>query len=294
MVVGRIRGQEGPGRDQSTDVAKHDGRSDRGRASRVGDHVRRDVGVAESAKGEAAAGNQEGSTIPHHGVLAGEEHDVSRDHQGRADNEEDQSLVKSPAEEREQNGEEGAHNVGRDGVQLLRHHGRMRVDSLDDCRREESQSLDGDVVQQEDKRGGQRDGAEDAAQRLGKVQLVENLSGTNTLRLDARNGQILLFLCEPTGSFRSVGHRHEGDERNADGDDAFDGKKHTPATETAKVVERKDAGSEKATKSSGEGCHDNVQGQTESQLKPVSWEMFTRQVVKYTSLTSLRRYHRLR
>lgn len=53
--------------------------------------------------------------------------------------------------------------------------------------------------------------AEDATQNLLGLNLVEDLSDTNALRLDTGNSKIFLFLGEPPCCLRPVG---EGDESN--------------------------------------------------------------------------------
>ena len=75
--------------------------------------------IAECPERKGTAGNQEGCTIANVWTGAAEEHDVSRHHQRRANDEEDHASVKAPAEEREEDRKEGTHDIWWDGVQLL-------------------------------------------------------------------------------------------------------------------------------------------------------------------------------
>ena len=56
------------------------------------------------------------------------------------------------------------------------------------------------------------------------------------------------------------------DNRQADGDDAFNDKDHPPALHAANMVQSQNAGRQKATKGTGHGRHDNVQRQAESKF----------------------------
>ena len=153
VVIRRVGGQEGPRGDQATDVAEHDIGADGGGAGGVGDDVGGDVGVAEGAEGEGAAGDEEGGGVADAGVGAGQEHDVASRHQRAADDEEDEAAVELPAEEGEEHGEEAADDVGRHRLQLLRDDAGFGVDGLDDGRGEEGEALDRDVVEEEDEGG---------------------------------------------------------------------------------------------------------------------------------------------
>jgi hypothetical protein len=59
-------------------------------------------------------------------------HDVPNHHQRRTANEQDRSSVDSPTNEWDQDSEEGADDVGRDGVELLGYDGVFGVDCADD------------------------------------------------------------------------------------------------------------------------------------------------------------------
>lgn len=191
-------------------------------------------------------------------VGAGQEHDVSTHHQWSGHDEEDVSTIEPPGEQGEKKDEEGPDHIRRDGVELLRYHRVLRVDCLDDGWQEKRKALDGDVVEEEDEGGGQGDRAEDATENFDGVDLVEHLGGPDTLRLDSGNGEILLFLAEPPGRLGTVGHGEKGNDGQATGDDAFDGKDHAPLMQTTEMVEGEDGGSQKAAKGTGQRSHDDV------------------------------------
>lgn len=268
VVVGPVERQERPGRDEAADVAEHDVGADGGRAGGVGDDVGGDLGVAEGAEGEGAAGDEERRAVPDLRVRADEEHDVADHHEGGADDEEDVAAVEPPAEEREEDGEEGADDVRGHGVELLGDDGGLGVDRPDDGGGEEGEALDGDVVEEEDEGGGEGDGAEDAAEDLDGVELVQHLGGGDTLRLDPGDGEILLRLGEPLGGLGPVGQGDERDEGEDAGDDALDGEDHPPPVKAAEVGELQDAGGQETAERAGERGHDDVEGQSEGQLAP--------------------------
>ncbi|KAJ8106704.1 hypothetical protein OPT61_g9364 [Boeremia exigua] len=262
-----VGGEETPCRDQAADVAKHDDCADGGGARRVGDDVGRALRVAERAEGEGAGRDDEGRSVAHLRHRAGQEHNVADHHEGRAHDDEDHAAVEAPAEEGEEEREESAHDVRRDSAELLVHDGGAWVDGSYDGRREEGKTLHGDVVQEEDERCGQDDGVEDTAERLLPVELVENLVLSNALRLDTRDSQILLLLSQPPRSLGSIGQGDEGDEGEEAGDDALDGEDHPPAGERAKRVECEDSRGQETTERAGQRRHDNVQRETERQLR---------------------------
>lgn len=112
----------------------------------------------------------------------------------------------------------------------------------------------------------QRDGVENAAKRLGPVHLVQDLGSGNVLRLHASDGQILFLLGQPARGGRSVGQRGEGDQRKNAGDNAFDSENHAPAVQAAEAVELEDARGQETPKGTGDGGHDEVEGQSEDHL----------------------------
>lgn len=119
------------------------------------------------------------------------------------------ALVELGAEPRDDEGEETTDNVRRDGEELLHDRGLPRVDSRYNSRSKESQALDGNVVEQEDKRGGQSDWAEEAEPQFLIVDTVEHGGLSNTLRLDTGNSEIAFRLRKPSGASRAVGEREE-------------------------------------------------------------------------------------
>lgn len=67
------------------------------------------------------------------GGCGGEEHDVAGHCQGGGDDDEDGAAVEFPGEEVEEDGEEGADDVGGDCVELLGDYRVVGVDCCDDC-----------------------------------------------------------------------------------------------------------------------------------------------------------------
>lgn len=210
--VRAIEGQEGPGGDQAADISEHDVCADGGGASGVGDDIVRGVSVGEGAKSKGAAGDEEGRAVARHGVLAGEEHDVSDHDQGRTEDEPRHAAVEDPAEEGEEEGEEGANDVGGHSVKLLAHDACFWVDRTDDGGGEEGKALHGDVVEEEDETCGEGDGAEDAPEGFRQVDFIQEFGGRNTFRFDACDGQVLSML-KPFGKldfFRKMVPFHPG------------------------------------------------------------------------------------
>ncbi|KAI2283161.1 hypothetical protein LOZ03_006797 [Ophidiomyces ophidiicola] len=261
-----VVGQEGPGGDEPADVPDHDVHADGGGAGGVGDDVGGDLGVAQGAEGEGAAGDEKGGTVAHARVLRGEEHGVADHHERGGEDHEDVAAVEAPAEERDEDGEVGADDVGGYGLQLLLHDGVARVDGADDGGQEEGHALHGDVVEQEDEGGGEGDGAEEALGHLGPVELVEHLGGADAFGLDAGDGEVLLLGRQPAGGLGTVGPGDEADEREADGDDALDGEDHAPLAQAAEVGELEDAGGQQAAEGAGQRGHGDVEREAEGQL----------------------------
>lgn len=243
VVVRSIPAEEAPRGDESTDVAKHDcGEEKRQRASpnvaqmcsnppdeqrrgkltictdgRAPCCVTHDVcahlRIGEGAEHECGCGDDESGAVAHMRVLARQEHDVTDHYERGGAHDKNLSPVDLGADERQKQGEEGADDVRGHCVQLLFDDGLFRIDGLDDRRQEEGQALNSDIVEQEDEGCGQRHRAEDAAKDLRLVNLVEDLCLSDTLGLDASNGEILLLLAEPARGLGPVGEGEERDER---------------------------------------------------------------------------------
>lgn len=233
------------------------------------------MGVAERAKGEGATGDDEGCSVADLRNVAGEElvsrsvdaeciskfmtyHDVSGHHQRSTADEQNRASVNAPADERDENRKERANNVRWHGVQLLRYNRVARVNRADNCWSEEGQSLNSDVVQQEDERGSQNDGIENATERLLPVKFIKDFVLANALRLNTCNGEVLLFLAEPPSSLWSICEGEERDECENASDDALDSENHSPARQRAKGVKGEDRGSEETAKGTSKRSHDNV------------------------------------
>lgn len=161
------------------------------------------------------------------------------------------SPVESGAEEGNEEGEEAAYDVRGDGEELLHDGALVGVDGGDDGRGEESEALDGDVVEEEDERGGERDGGHDTQPEFLLVDAVEDFGLADALGLDTGDGQVALLLGKPGGGRGAVSQGEEGDEGEADCDDAFDGEDHAPACEAAEGLEGEDARGEEATEGAG-------------------------------------------
>lgn len=266
VVVGRVRRQEAPRRDEAADVAHHDVEADGGAAGRVRHDVGADLAVADRAEAEERGGDEEGGAVAHAGVGRGQEHDVADHGHGRAGDEEDLAAVNLPRDEGQEEGEEAADDVGRDRVELLHDEGLARVDGADDGRGEEGEALDRDVVEQEDERGRQRYGRHHAQPQLLLVHVVEHDRLADALGADAALGHLALLGGQPAGRGGAVGEGQERDKSQAAGDDAFNDKDHAPRRDGADVVERQDGRGEQTAKGTGHGRHDDEEGQAEGEL----------------------------
>lgn len=106
--------------------------------------------VREGAEHEGGCGDDESGAVADLEILAGEEHYVTYHYEWSGAHYEDLSPVDLGANERQEQGEEGADDVRGYCVQLLLDNGLFGIYGLHDCRQEESQALDSDVVEQED------------------------------------------------------------------------------------------------------------------------------------------------
>lgn len=222
--------------------------------------------VAEGPKGEGSDGDDKDGAVADFGGGAGEEHDVAGHHERCRANEEDGTFVNLGGDEGYDEGGDGSDDVWRDGAELLMHDGLARVDGFHDGGGEEGQTLNGDVVKQEDDGGGEDDGVEDATENFLVVHLVEHRGRAHTFGLDTCTGQDLLLGGQPACRLRSVSEGDVGDEGQTDGNDTFNGEDHPPAGHTAKAVQGEDTRGEKTTECAGQRCHDDVHGQAEGQL----------------------------
>ena len=105
---------------------------------------------------------------------------------------------------------------------MLGDDGGFGVDCLDDGGREKSEALDCDIVEKEDKCGAQSRWVNDTPQCLLAVDLVEDFGCCHTLGFDTRNGEVALFLREPSSSRRAVCQGDECDYREAASNDTLD------------------------------------------------------------------------
>lgn len=288
VVIRSVPAEETPRGDQSSNVAKHDCNNnmsarlsecsgqmclnqpdeprcrmltvcaDRCASSCVTHDVCAHLRVREGAEHEGGCGDDESGTVADLRILTGEEHYITDHYKRGGSHDEDLSPVDLGADKRQEQGEEGADDIRGHCVQLLFDYGLLRIDSLHDRRQEEGQALDCDVVEKKDKGRGQGDGAEDAAEDLGLVNLVEDLCLSDTLRLDAGNGEVLFLLSKPAGCLGPVRESEERNEGEADGDDSLDAKDHSPGVQTAKAGKFQDRRREKSTESACQRRHDDV------------------------------------
>lgn len=200
-----LGGRKGEGEGGRGNTIQADGAA----ARRVGDDVGADLGIGQRADGKQRAGEEEGGSVAGGRVGRSQEHAVAGNNEGRADDHDDLAAVPAPAEQRQEDGEEAADDVGGHGVQLLDDGRLFGVDGADDGRGEEGEALDRDVVEHVDDRGGEGDGVEDAREELLLVHLVENLGGRDALGLDAGNGELALLGGEPSRGLGAVGEGEE-------------------------------------------------------------------------------------
>jgi hypothetical protein len=262
-VVWTVKRQEGPRGNQPAYVSKHDVGSDGGRPSSVGDDVGRHLSVGEGAEGECAGGDEERGGVTGMGVRGGEENDVAHDHKGAADDEEDGAPVISPAEEWDEEGEKGTNDIWRYRVQLQKDYAPSWVDRGDDCWCKESQSTDGDVVEEENKRCRKSHRAEDALEELGGINLIQDFGCPDTFRLHSCNSEVLLIFGQPFRRSWPIGQGEEGDEGDTNRDNAFDGEYHPPRTKATEVTEFQDTRGQETAKSTGKGSAYDVERQAE-------------------------------
>lgn len=120
-VVGRVVGQEGPGRHQAGDVAEKHADGDGHVAGRVGADVRAGLGVAEGPEDEGGAGHEKDGAVADVDVrVVGAEKDEVADHHGRgAGDHEDLSAVELPAGKAHDEEAAGTEGVRGHGEELL-------------------------------------------------------------------------------------------------------------------------------------------------------------------------------
>lgn len=233
----------------------------------VTDDVGADVGVGHGTKNHAGTGNQEASTISNARSLRGQEHGVSDNDGGGGKDDEDLASVEIPTESREGNSKDGSDGVGRDTVKLLLDGAVLGVDGSNDGGEEESKTLDSDVVEEEDEGDLKSDGVGDTTPELDSVDTVDDLSLSETLRLDTGNAEILLLLSEPSSSLGSISECDESDETKTNGDDTLNSKDHSPVVKATEVGELEDSTGQETTESTSKRSHDHVERETESQLR---------------------------
>jgi hypothetical protein len=233
----------------------------------ITDDVGADVGVGHGTENHTGTGNQETSTISNTGSLGGQEHGVSDNDSGGGEDDEDLSSVEVPTESREGNGKDRSDSVGRDTVKLLLDGAVLGVDGSDDGRKEESKTLDSDVVEEEDEGDLKSDGVGDTAPELDSIDAVNDFGLSETLGLDTGDAEILLLLSEPSSSLGSIGESDESDETESDGDDTLNSKDHSPVVKATEVGKLENSTGQETTESASKRSHDHVEGQAESQLR---------------------------
>jgi hypothetical protein len=89
LVVRRVKRQETPSRNKSTDVTKHDHDANRRSACGVGHNVGRDIRSAECTEAKRTRRYEERGSVADLGVVAGEKHDIANHDERRAGDEEE-------------------------------------------------------------------------------------------------------------------------------------------------------------------------------------------------------------
>lgn len=225
------------------------------------------MSVCHGTENHTSTGNQETSTVSNTSSFGSQEHGVTDDNCRGRHNDKDLSLVNPPTDGREDNSKNGTDSVGRNTVKLLLDDAVVGVDGADDSRKEEGETLDSNVVAEENAGDLESDGVGDTAPELDSVDTVDDFGLGKTLRLYTGDAKLLLLLCEPAGGLGSVGEGDKGEETKTDGDDTFNGKDHAPSVKTSKVVELENSAGQKTTKGTSQRSHDHVERQTESQLR---------------------------
>lgn len=279
LIVGTVVREIGPCADQTTKVlilcqyvskngthSEHDVPSDTCRPSTVGQDVDRDLGVAETSERERSTDGQEDSSITDVRLRGAEEHCVSDNGEGSAENEQREALVDLARDEGDNEVDDKANDIRRHSVQLLADRRGVGVDGRNDGGREERNALHGNVDKDEDPRDGQRVGVDDSADSLGLVELVRDLGRADVLRLYARDGQVLLLLREPLGLVRVVRKSEKGDEGDANGDEPLDEEELLPALDAADSLALENARCQQTTEGTSERGRAEVEGQAEREL----------------------------
>lgn len=130
----------------------------------------------------------------------------------------------------------------------------VREDGSHNRRSEESQALDGDVVQQEDGGNRQRCRRSDTLLDCACVQLVQDDRRANLLSLDSGIRKILLLLRQPLGLLDSIRHQDIGGNTDDGGDNTLDQEDLLPGVHRPNAVDLEDTGSEQSTESPSERC----------------------------------------
>jgi hypothetical protein len=233
----------------------------------ITDDVGADVGVGHGTQDHTGTGNQETSTISNTGSLRGQEHGVTDDNGGSGEDDEDLSPVEIPTESREGNSKDSSNGIRRNTVKLLLNGAVLGIDGSDDGREEESKTLDGDVVEEEDEGDLKSDGVGDTAPELDSIDTVNDFGLSKTLGLDTGDAKILLLLSEPSSSLGSIGEGDESEETETDGDDTLDSEDHSPVVKATEVRELENSTGQETTEGTSKRSHDHVERQTESQLR---------------------------
>lgn len=254
-------------------------------ASSVTDDVRTDLSVGHRAKDHGRAGDEEGSSVADLQRIGAEEHGVTTHDKRRTSSDKELTAIKAPADEGEEEGEDSADGPRGDAQELLADGRGFLVQGADDSGEEESHALNGDVVEQEDEGNLDCHGGGHATDQLGLVNAVNDLGLTDTLRLDTGNAELLLLLREPAGGLRAVSEGSEGEDAEADSDDALDDEDHAPRLGASERVHVEDTTREQGTKGTSKGSGNHVKRKAEAQLGTL---VPTREVVgnagKHTSL----------
>lgn len=236
-------------------------------SSGITDNVGTDVSVCHGTQNHTSAGNEEASTVSNTSLLGSQEHSIADNDSGRGQDDEDLSLVNPPTDSREDESKASTDSVRRNTVELLLDNAVIGVDAADNGGEEESETLDSDVVEEEDEGDLEGDRVGNTAPELDSVDTVDDFGLGETFGLDTGDAEILLLLGEPAGCLGSVGKGDESEKTEADGNDTLNSKDHSPGVKATEVVKLENSTGKKTTKGTSKGSHNHVKRETESKLR---------------------------
>lgn len=139
-----------------------------------------------------------------------------------------------------QHREEPSHDVRRNSEELLLDSRFAWVDRPDNGRRKEGDTLNGDVVEEENQTDDESRRCQNSLLDSARVHLVQDCGGSSVLGLDSGRGKILFFLGQPSCDFWTISHQHVRADADDCGDDAFDQEDLLPSVDFANAVDFED------------------------------------------------------